>query len=135
MVVAALRQRRIRALICEAKSRPAKPGRFFVFSKIELAHKLPNLDNEQRLAMSLWSAWYGEGGGGRNELRGSPQGVLGGRQTVAGVRDRWRYSNNSRQATGWFFGPGYAVREGRQKNCRSRDQLRPAREATTFSSE
>jgi hypothetical protein len=35
------------------------------------------LDNQQRLAMSLWSASYGEVGDGRNE-RGSPQGVLGG---------------------------------------------------------
>jgi hypothetical protein len=62
----------------------------------------------------------------RAKLRVSPKRVPGGRWAVAGVRDGWRHSNYSRKHTGRFFGPGDVVREGRQENRRSRDQLRPA---------
>jgi hypothetical protein len=52
----------------------------------------------------------------RSKLRGSPETVPRGHQTMARVRDRQRHSDHSGQQPGRLFGPYHLVRRGRPEN-------------------
>jgi hypothetical protein len=53
---------------------------------------------------------------------------------MARLRDHWRHSDHPKQRARWLFGPGDVVWNGRREACRSRDDVRPAREEATLSS-
>jgi hypothetical protein len=135
MVVAALRQRRIGRLRPEDEKSPGKTGRFLFYGRLNWSFS-PIKISRQRLATSLGSASYREIGDNRTELRGSPEGVPGGRAAVARLRDRRRHSHRPRQYAGGFsvrvtlYGNANRKIANRAPRC-CLTQLPPMRQAST----